>query len=91
MSVTLSSSFNGLESMDALLNDFDSIRIVLYLDKYNPNVDLSQLEENLNIDKTLLAKTMDTLIRNDFVINNGGKFKLSQFGKITAQNLKALA
>ncbi|HLD83939.1 MAG TPA: hypothetical protein VI979_03755 [archaeon] len=85
------SSHNGLERIDALLNDFDSIRIVLYLDKYNPNVLLSQLEENLNIDRATIAKKMDLLIKNEFVINDKGKFKLSNFGKVTATNLKRLA
>ena len=84
------SSFNGIEKVDTLINDFDSIRIVLYLDKYNPNVDLNQLEKALKIERTSLAKTMDVLIRNEFVITENDKFRLSKFGKITTQNLKDL-
>ena len=84
-------TFEHMHKFESVINDFDSVRILLYLDKYNPKIELIQLEKDLRIEKIQLAQLVDVMIQNHMIINEKGKLRLSNFGKMTAKNLKTLA
>ncbi len=71
-------------------DDVDSIRVLLYLDEYNPNVLLEDLEKHLEIENKELRKIVTNLISAELVKKDSDTYRLSNFGKITVNNLKQL-
>ncbi len=73
---------------DEILDNLEGIRILLYLDSYNPEVLLQDLEKNLNIDNKDLREIITKLISLDLVIKQDNMYQLTKFGKVTVTNLK---
>lgn len=79
-----------IQKFDGFLDDVDYIRVLLYLDEYNPDVLLEDLSRNLEIDNKKTIKIVSALIETGYVKKENNMYQLSEFGKITTKNLKNL-
>ncbi len=81
---------NDMIELNRMLDDIRFIKILLYLDKYNPNVIIGELENNLSINNTDVQSIIDSLIRIGIVVSENEKFRLTDYGRMIVNNLKTI-
>jgi predicted transcriptional regulator len=79
-----------ISQMNDVFDDINSIRVLLYLDEYNPNVLLTDLEKNLGITNDSMVKIVTKLISLDLVKKENDMYHLAELGKLTVGNLKKI-
>ena len=79
-----------IQKFDGFLDDMDYIRVLLYLDEFNPNVLLEDLSKKLEIENRKIMRIVSELIDTELVKKEDNTYQLSELGKITTKNLKNL-
>jgi len=72
------------------ITDYDSIRILLYLRQYNPDVKMEDLEKELGMDKKNLALKIANLIDIRMVKYENDGYRLTYSGRIAVNKLMSM-
>ena len=82
----------AITSREELIRDRDSLRVILYLAEYNPNIKIQALEDALGMSQDKLVPIIHRLRNNGIVSFNETKdtYELSPFGRNIVGNLRRL-
>ena len=73
---------NSLEFIEAL-EDVEAIQVLYYLERYNPDVGIQMLSDDLEIKKSQLIKILKNMIKLEIIAYRGNvkQYNLTPYGR----------
>ena len=82
-------NWERVREIDELLSSAKSLMILLYLEQFNPDVSLVDLEKNLKIGRVDLLDEIMKLIYFDLVNKEDSSYQLTEYGRVIINRLNS--
>ena len=81
----------NINSWLSLVSDSNVLSVLFYLEKYNPDVTINDLERDLNLDKKKVTEILSNLTREHVIEVSDKHFvELTENGRISVERLMAI-
>ncbi len=65
-----------------IINDSNCLKILYYLSKYNPDIPVVELKENLGIENAVIEECLSKMVRTDIIFKTEqGHYTMTPFGR----------